>query len=367
MEIKLPIKIHNKFEIEVKDISTGDIVQRGYAENIVLDNFFNSVGFMNHVGTNHIGSSLCFGSGTGILSVSRTTLFNYVGYKGRVLYELVANQAPLESYATCKSVFGALENVGLILTEVGLSIGALPTIYTHALIKDSEGNLLSLGPKTDTQEITIYSTVYFQPNFEPGINILNVSASNGLIVGATLSGHSQVTYNSTTDAVKPIMYVNGTVGLTPYCILQYINNGIMNWPEMVLDTTIANGKIKTLEISRAALATSIKVDLEVLAQNNSTIWGGWEFDRTSVGVGNGVTQVFNLLWDEARLDKAKVVYVDGVVDESAVWTESTITFNIAPTDQAIITADYWVDYMPKDLNHISKINLQLSFSEGVAS
>ena len=39
MDIKLPIKIHNRFDIEVKDITTGEIVQRGYAENIILDNY----------------------------------------------------------------------------------------------------------------------------------------------------------------------------------------------------------------------------------------------------------------------------------------------------------------------------------------
>ena len=102
-----------------------------------------------------------------------------------------------------------------------------------------------------------------------------------------------------------------------------------------------------------------------MAQNNSTIWSGWEFEQTPIGIGDGETTVFPLAWDEARTDKNYSVYVDGTLKSSGVTFEAnSITFDIAPAVQSIITANYWVDYIPKDTNHVVDMQFVLNFSEG---
>ena len=75
---------------------------------------------------------------------------------------------------------------------------------------------------------------------------------------------------------------------------------------------------------------------------------------------------FSLLWDEARIDKLKKVYVDGIEVASGItWSSNSITFDTAPADQLAITADYWIDYIPKDSYHELWIEFSITVGEGV--
>lgn len=365
MEVKLPIKIHNRFDIEVKDIITGEVVQRGQAENIVLNNLFNSTAFMSYSDTRFTGLYLIYGRGTGTLSPARTKLFDRIRSVETVAVEVIANQVPLPSYATRKITIRPEEDVGEIITEVGLGKDDGSEIFTHALIKDSEGNQIVLGPKTNTQEITIYRTVYFQPNFEEGVSIYRVHSRNGLIAGATMNGESRIQSSSYQQ-----LLVNGSMSNVT-TRFGSISDGVMTPGSIRLPTDIGNGKIKTLALGHSGTLSqplnscSIQIDVETLAQNNSSIWSGWEFEQTPIGIGDGETTVFPLVWDEARTDKNYSVYVDGTLKSSGVtFKADSITFDIAPASQSVITASYWVDYIPKDDSHVVDVQLVLNFSEG---
>ena len=366
MDINLPIKIHNRFDIEVKDINTGEIVQRGCAENIILDNVYNSSLFASSSSSNYIGKTIRFGKGTGIISSSRTTLFEQLGSKDSPIVEAIFNQVPLISYSTKKIVLLPAEYVGERITEVGIGDGDGTTIYTHALIKDSEGNPLELGPKTDTQEITIYRTVYFVPNFESGIELVTYINYNAILLAGTF--HSEVYAK---DSNSHNIGINNSITSIPISFSR-ISNGVMTSGVVKLLTTHNNNtKIKTISDhtgSSTKLNKGALLNLEILAQNNSTMWGGYEFDNTPVGIGDGNTTIFNLMWDEAWLDKPYAVYVDGIVQLSGVaFDVGNITFDIAPADGAVITADYWVKYIPKDDNHEAWITFNYNFSEGSES
>ena len=164
MDIKLGCKIHNRFDIEVNDIRTGEIVQKGYAENIVLDSMY---ALLTEMSYSDWWWSIHYGRGTGTLEPTRTSLFSEIGYIRKTKVEKIYNAPPLASYSKCKIVITPSTAVGEIITEVGL--GRDNTIYTHALIKDAEGNPLSIGPKTDTQEITIYATVFAELTMPDGM------------------------------------------------------------------------------------------------------------------------------------------------------------------------------------------------------
>lgn len=380
MEAKLRSKIHNKFLIEVKDVITNEIIQRGYAENIVLDTLKTSNLFMSNSSTTRVGLSIQFGKGTGVLSVSRTTLFNRLGGKNSEVVNYDLKQAPNTSFSTKKIVIAPEEYVGETFTEVGIGGQASSTtIYTHALIKDSEGNDLALGPKTDTQEITIYSIVYFQPDFEDGITLygqlLYATGSiteitkeyNGLLLGALML--REVEIRNDYGGFSGRIFVNGVANDFSGSGFSSQVGNVLNFKKYRLDTSMQNGvKIKKIahgSASNTTLASTIELDLEVLAENSSTLWIGYEFDNTPISIGDGNTTIFNLTWDEAWITRPYRVYIDGIeVTSGFTFNTGNITFNIAPADQAVITADYWVKYAPKDVNHVLDINLNLTIGEG---
>ena len=356
MDIKLPIKIHNRFDIEVKDVTTGEIIQKAVAHNIVLNQFFNDTSFP--FSTVSWSADIAFGSGTGTLSPSRTDLFIYQGAKPASLVELVQNQVPLTSYATKKIVIAPAEYVGVSISEVGFR--RYSTQFTHALLKDSEGNALTLDPKKDTQEITIYGTVYFQPNFEPGITLAPNGYKNGVVYGMTGGGAGNIK--------ETRFYVNDVERSADYVYGSHSALGEWSWTKLRLGTTEYNSnKIKSLSYERKMDYTSgVRLDLEVLAENNSTIWSGYGFVQTPIAVGDGVTTVFNLTWDEVWDSKPKAVYIDGVdVISGVTWSSTSITFDTAPADQSIITADYSVKYIPKDTDHVVDIQCKILYGEGI--
>ena len=84
-----------------------------------------------------------------------------------------------------------------------------------------------------------------------------------------------------------------------------------------------------------------------------------------MGVGDGNTKIFNLPWDEAWLTKPHKVYIDGAEKISGVtWSADKLTFDDAPLDMLNITADYWVKYIPKDINHETRQEFSIYYGEG---
>lgn len=363
LKVNMKAQIHNKFEIEVKDITTGKIVQKGYAENIVLNGLVNA--YVQTLTGYYFGNSILYGRGTGVLSPERTTLFDYINGKSVENVEYVINQIPVPSYRTTKIVILPAESVGEIITEVGIGFNSgSSNAYTHALIKDSEGNQLALGPKTDTQEITIYATVYVTFIADTGIQLRIKDGRNSLMDMAT--GYTQI--RPTDDGYEDI-WVNGSY-VAPLSEPYFIRDGwSLSTVLKRLETAMGNGKIKTLSVENSNTDYNRRcwliLYLETLAENASTIWSGYNFLQTPVGVGDGTTQTFNLTWDEVWEGKPKAVYVDGVEAASGVtWTSGSITFDTAPADQAIITADYWVKYIPKDIDHVVDFQISLTFGQG---
>jgi hypothetical protein len=173
LKAKTP-KLHNNFRFVVRDVEKNEIVQEAYAYNIVLDTFFTTI--MNTVNyTNKQITKIQLGRGTGELSASRTSLFSAIGYLSASLVESQISM-PICSYKF-KTTVGTTTYVGETFTEVGLMFQRyyIPntsyTLVTHALLVDSEGNPISIGPKTDTQVIEIFVNAYMDMSTPPGDNL----------------------------------------------------------------------------------------------------------------------------------------------------------------------------------------------------
>lgn len=370
MEINVHANIHNKFEIHIRDINTGEITQKGYAENIVLNHLLSHPYFGGS--SNYcLSAYVALGRGTGVLDPTRTSLFNKIGTVFTADIESNFNLPPTPSYITRKGTIGPTIFVGETFTEIGLTNATFypNNVFTHALIKDSEGNPLALGPKTDTQEVIIYSTVYFTLSLPLGITIAGginplVNNFNGIIAWGLLM-HTNIrqainemrwytNLDSTYLGSKPYVHVGGN---------KYASGGR-------LETTSASGKLKTLVQNSTVdiygtTCFGLSINLVTLAQNNSPIWSGHHFVNTLIGVGDGVKTVFNLPWDEARLDKPKVVYLNGI-ETAVTWAAGSVTFASPPANLLEVKGDYWVDYIPKDSNRVVDFSFNITFGEGAA-
>jgi hypothetical protein len=99
---------------------------------------------------------------------------------------------------------------------------------------------------------------------------------------------------------------------------------------------------------------------------------GHNFVGKAIATGDGSTLAFNLPWSDINTSKTYKVYVNGVEKTEGVHytlsngtSVTTITFTSgnAPASGAAITGDWWVDYVPKDSDHVFDATFTLVFSE----
>ena len=114
MRAEIKPKFHNRFDIVVTNVETGEVELRGQAENMVLDRIYTRlVAFSSYF------DQIVFGTGSGTMDPTRTTLFNRVGNKSCSTVELI-RAFPVSKWT--KSIrLEATEFNGNILTEVGIS------------------------------------------------------------------------------------------------------------------------------------------------------------------------------------------------------------------------------------------------------
>jgi hypothetical protein len=332
MELKgnIGLKIHNRFDIEVKDAKTGEIIEKGQAENIVLDRMYDRL-----LGFNSYFSYIIFGSGTGTLDASRTTLFSRVDGKSASTDSLVRSY-PTSTW-TRKINLGVSEYNGNTLTEIGIGDGST-YINTHAMITDAVGNPISIE-KTDLKIIDIYATVYVEV----------YSVDSGLFVYG----------NGLRD------YLTG--GSSPSSTLRLF--------EFSDDTS------KTLTATKSTNATEKTVSLDVRfnvgdfnrdirAVDMAGLGLRWKLPRTGVytgtaktdvelGTGDGVEDTFELPNAEVT---SLTVYVDGTSTTAYTYDGfKTIVFDSPPADTLLITADYTTKYVPKDSDHVFDVTAKIGF------
>lgn len=149
--------IHNRFDIEVVDAKTGKVKQKAYAENVICQAYWD---FIFNWSTNRTEGwfvNICYGSGTGNPASTDTKLFSAVGYKEATTVSLNYRTAEHLFRASKKIVLDETTAIGVSFTEVG--IGTSSKIYTHAMLRDMNGNQITLL-KTDTDILTIVATVF---------------------------------------------------------------------------------------------------------------------------------------------------------------------------------------------------------------
>jgi len=133
MKVTGKTRVRNRFDIICQDIVTGE-EQRYQAHNIVLNQMFTRL-----VNFQSFFTAIHFGTGTGTLSPTRTSLFSYSGAKSATTVEQV-RELPTSHWMR-QIVLQPSEYVDHELTEIGVGYStSSSSLVTHAFIEDSEGN-----------------------------------------------------------------------------------------------------------------------------------------------------------------------------------------------------------------------------------
>lgn len=294
MEINNKINIHNRFDIEVRDKNTGELKQKAVAYNIVLNQMYTRLcGGLSYFANIH------FGSGTGTLSASRTSLFSHLGTKAAA-DEQIIKAIPLSTWKR-KIVLNPEEYVGNTISEVGIAFGATNTnLVTHSLLKDSEGNPISIV-KTDVDVITIYATVFVTfDNSNPNLVYINMPSGNTLVNYLIGGGTAPTGAFSLTDIFFSSKKLGSTSNVT---WTSDTVNKQRKTNALRFGTTVGNGQVKFLEFE----------NLFSLEFPYSSVFNGQSYESVNVGVGDGLTRSFNLPSANIK-SESLVVKRNGIVD-----------------------------------------------------
>ncbi len=306
MKQTIAANFHNRFDIEVRDAVTGELKLQAYAENIVLNQMYDRLCARAAYFVN-----INFGTGTGTLAASRTSLFVHLGTKTAV--NDAQSKALPTSYWRQKIVLNPEEYVGSTLSEVGVAYGATSTnLVTHALIKDMNGNVITLT-KTALDVVTIYATVYVTfstsnaklkmcglPNANPLINYL--------IGGTTFP----TCYFFTGEA--PLATVEGSPGLLSLPGLG--TSAALTWTSDTANKKTYSSTPRLAigdsngHIAEVVLGSSVTAPIFRLQLPATGIYSGQAITGASIGTGDGSTTKF--LLPSRNIDAGTlVVKVDG--------------------------------------------------------
>ena len=295
MNIKIGSKIHNRFDIEVRDKITGDLKQKGQAENIILDRIYTRL-----CNFNSYFSYIHFGQGTGTLDPSRELLFDELGYKSAETEETIKD-FPVSKW-TSKIVLNPEEYVGKSITEVGISDTYSSTksksyINTHALIKDAEGNQLTIE-KTDTDVVIIYATVFIELQNRSNHIRFDERSSNALLTYLTGGSAPSNTLSLGTYSGETPYYIGMQMGTQ--ALTRTIN---LAERKVLYNTRLGIDVFNNLKISELGLINVFRCNLE-----KSSVWNGHTFLAKQLGIGDGEKKKFDL--PDVKI-KNLSVFIDG--------------------------------------------------------
>ena len=337
MNIKGNSVLHNRFDIVISNVETGEVIQKAQAENIVLDRMYTQLCNFSTYFVN-----IVFGTGTGTPTASRTTLFSRLGYKSAVDEEIV------RSYPTSKWVkkirLESSEYNGNTITEVGIS-NETTNVNTHAMITDAEGNPLSIT-KNSLMVVDIYATVFVEiPIVDSGLfygsngwrdYLTGGSAPNNTIKVATIKYDGDFTdssYGYSQTATRTVDVANKRVTVSTR-----------------LEAGTFNKEIQVV----GWVGTGLIVKLP-----RTGIYEGTQRNNIQIGVGDGVKTSFlipNSVYENL------VVTVDDVITNNWVIDKfGSIEFDTVIANGSVVKVSYLSKLVPKTSTTVFDISFTLQY------
>ena len=325
LNANLNASIHNRFDIEVIDATTGEIKQKAYAENVICTalwtKLFTPAAYFNYI---H------YGTGTGTPSSADTALFTFLGYGTPSTSDNVYSYDLDSGVLSLRRKIRLLEAVavGSTLTEVGIGYStASSSLCTHAMLKDMNGNQISIN-KTSTDIINIYATVFLHYNSggygSGAIKFIPVVETFGCTEKWLLGLYATDSY------VAPLCYAIPSVGgdLTRYSDTYNTYQSTSACP-FVLSSA---AKTITITMSRLAAADSLSNGIGgigsvaicdswnvsnypgtypvIVMDVGGTWYSGTSIEGEAIGTGDGETSDFE--FDFPFVQSGAKIYFDGI-------------------------------------------------------
>ncbi|MEG1758514.1 MAG: hypothetical protein RR235_08685, partial [Oscillospiraceae bacterium] len=161
INVDIPMNIHNRFDFEVIDASTGEVKQRAQAENVICNQLWTRL-FTPDTYFNYIH----YGTGSGTPSAADTSLFAFSGYCTPASADDQFKTDRANGIISLRRKVQLSESaaVGVTITEVGIGYNSpASTLCTHAMLKDMNGNIISIT-KTATDIVNIFATIFVHYN-----------------------------------------------------------------------------------------------------------------------------------------------------------------------------------------------------------
>ena len=324
MKPSVQTTFHNRFDIYKTNADTGETVQVAYAENIVLDAMWSRLCNWQSYFVN-----IHYGTGTGTLASTRTSLFMHLGTKTAVNDTLTKN-IPTAIWRR-KIVLNSEDNVGAVLTEIGVAYGATSTnLVTHAMLRDMNGNIVSIT-KTAVDLITIYATIYITfSTAHANMQICGLPNSNPLmnyLVGGTAigtcyfyAGDNPDTADENTYGATISTYVLGTSPAVTWTPTVALKKTVTSTPRFSVDQ--ANGHIKEIGFGNSQAAPIFRVLLPATG-----IYSGLDITGASVGTGDSLNRLFVLPSKNVKQNSV-VIKVDGTPVSNYIQSEEFLSLHI---------------------------------------
>jgi len=361
IDVGLNASIHNRFDIEVVDSRTGAVRQRAQAENVICSKFWETSPFVTS-SSDRI-SYIWIGSGSGTPMATDTALFTKLGAYSATQASPVVDKTNQIISVKLSIKLDETALVGSTITAFGC--GSSGYIFTHAMLKDMNGNQISIT-KTATDIIQVYATIFLHWGDLRGWEISEPNSNYYFLLSfMRLNTWSSYALGNSYNKLymEPYDYysTNCTTGTWSY-----------------------NASTKTVTFTAARVASSAcnlsggATQLVLYNLYNYTggfatklpasWYAGSDIAGEAIGTGDGSTTAFATDFIHAT---NATIYVNGVAASGVTVTDaSSVTNNIvfatAPASGAVITADYHTPVIAKDINHVFDFTFSIQLGEYTA-
>lgn len=302
--------IHNRFDIEVVDSTSGQVKGKAYAENVICEQLW------THLCSSKAWNTyIHYGTGNGTPSASDISLFSFLGQATSKLVSIDYDYDNHVHKVTKSITLDETVAVDQVLTEVGIAYGSSNnTLVTHAMLKDMNGNPVSLL-KTSTDILNIYATVFCHYSCPGGVRVLGAVEYNNTYSQGILS-HVMGLISMPSLYVYPGQgYIIRNDKLGEVSVSYNVSERSITVSAPRAGATKWNlGGLKTLFLGGSNYGSEVVFDVE----EDSSWFNVTEVRGESVGTGDGTTCDFA---STIGFAKNGTVYVDGVGVEST-WDGS---------------------------------------------
>ncbi|QRN86041.1 hypothetical protein JR334_02060 [Clostridia bacterium] len=320
MKKNIVVGIHNHFDIVSRDVKTNKVVRQERAYNLILDNFWNEF-LQSDSDVDECLSHIYFGSGTTTPASSDTSMTAYEG--GKSTTNMAWDYSNFKTTGVIKITgnirLEASEYVGVSISEVGFGRTSTEGLCTKSLIKDQNGNPLSIIKLVD-QVVDIFGTFYVRIPLTGAVRFTGYGFTSANIL-------NRLTFQSSTSDFN-VQFRNMEANEA--------DGGVYDYKSVNIDNSVTydpTNKKMTITLSDLSSSTGNIGGLKelcllgddsmavMIAELPVTNFSQPAIIKESVGTGDGSNKKFSCAFGNVKDNGTAKLYVNDVeVDASFVYS-----------------------------------------------